>query len=1037
MSRISSSVGLITGIPIEETVNKLMAVAARPRELLANRSKALDSERLAVTKLTSLVLAFQFESNRLGSASLFSGKTITSSDATSLKAEGTTGGNPVAGSYQFRTLQTAAAQQLASNSLQSISDLSTSGSFQFGFGGFVDKGVELSELNDGAGVRTGTIRITDRAGNVAEVDLRAARNVDDVLRAINNNSTASISASVDGDRIVLVDSSGGAGNLKVQDIGSGKTALDLGLSGINVAANTATGSDIFRLHSDTMLATLNDGTGVPLTTGNDLAVTLADATTLQIDLGAAITLGDVLTAINAANPAKLAAAIAADGNRLVLTDLTTGSETFAVANVGAGTAADALGLTSVADGDTITGRRLVSGLRDTLVSSLRGGQGLGDTLGIVDITNRNNVTSNVDLTDAETLSEIIAAINDQAVGVTAAVNSARNGIVLNDTTGATASNLIVADGDANDTATALGLVINSAATSVNSGSLSRQQVGRATLLSTLNGGAGVDIGDILITDSTGAKAAIDLNTPGNEVETIGDVIDRINATAVADVEARLNETGDGILIVDNSGGLGTMKIEEVGTHTTARDLRLLGSAVEKVVDGIPKQVIDGTSSFSVDLSDLEDEAEEISLASLNNGEGVAQGVFLITDTDGNSAAVAVNSSITTVADLIEAINAKDIEVEARINEAGNGILLFDTADGAGTFKVEEIAGGTTAADLGFDTDVVTLEIDGDSHKAINGAGTFSQSVAESGLTALAAKINGLNAGVTASTVRDDSGFRLLLTVDKTGAGNELLIDGAAAGLSFDELEAARDAVIEFGGQTGGSGLVVTSSDGVFGGIVPGLTLTVLSASSQSIKVDVTKAQSQITGAIEDFVDAFNSIRTNLDEATTFDAETQTTGILFGTSAALRVESDLNHVLSGRFFGLGQFTSLESIGLSFTDKGKLQINRTKLDAALADDPSAVERLFTNKTLGVSARLKTAMDQLAGEDSVLELRAASLADVIKVNKDRVTFMDERLAHQRERLLANFAQLEATIAAMQQSLTALASLQIIPPLTSTSRN
>ena len=34
MTRIQSSVGLITGIPIEETVNKLMAIAARPRDLL-------------------------------------------------------------------------------------------------------------------------------------------------------------------------------------------------------------------------------------------------------------------------------------------------------------------------------------------------------------------------------------------------------------------------------------------------------------------------------------------------------------------------------------------------------------------------------------------------------------------------------------------------------------------------------------------------------------------------------------------------------------------------------------------------------------------------------------------------------------------------------------------------------------------------------------------------------------------------------------------------------------------------------------------
>jgi flagellar hook-associated protein 2 len=173
----------------------------------------------------------------------------------------------------------------------------------------------------------------------------------------------------------------------------------------------------------------------------------------------------------------------------------------------------------------------------------------------------------------------------------------------------------------------------------------------------------------------------------------------------------------------------------------------------------------------------------------------------------------------------------------------------------------------------------------------------------------------------------------------------------------------------------------------------------------------------------------------LDTVTSFDEESQTTGILFGTTAALRVESDLNRVLSGRFFGVGQFTSLESIGLSFDDKGKLKLNSTKLDQALADDPAAVERLFTDKNLGVSAKLKTTIEQLAGEDdSLLATRAKSLADIIKSNSERITFMDERLTRERERLLLMFAQLESTISSMQQSLSALAGLQAIPPLTST---
>jgi flagellar hook-associated protein 2 len=1037
MSRIQSSVGLITGIPIEETVNKLMAVAARPRDLVLERGKALDAERLALTELTSLVLALEFEANRLGAPSLFQTKSVTSSDPTLLEAKLTEGANPAPGNYKFRTLQTASAHQLASASFQSLAHLAEEGTFAIGFGGFVDQGISLDELNAGAGVRRGAIRITDRAGNVTEIDLRLARTVDDVLSAINNNGKADVAAVADGNSFRLIDTSGGTGNLKVQDIGTGKTALDLGLAGINVAASSAIGSAVQKLHATTRLTSLNDGTGVPLAAANDLAITLADATTLNVDLGNAETLGDVLDALNAAAPAKLSAAIAADGNRIELTDLSAGAGTFAVLSVGAGTAAEALGLTTTAVGGTITGSRILSGLRDTLLSSLRGGQGLGP-LGEIEITNRANISSTVDLVGAETLADAVAIFNGQAIGVTASINTARNGIVLTDTTGASASNLIVADGDATDTATALGIAVVDDVTEINSGSLDRQQVGRATLLSSLNGGQGIDLADILITDSNGATGAADLNTTGSEAKTLGDVIDRINAITTAQVEARINDTGDGIVLIDQAGGTGTLLVKEVGKRTAAADLRLLGPTVTKEIDGVTTQVIDGTSRVTVDLSDLETGGTEIELSSLNGGKGVAKGAFRITDRTGRSAVVVLNASggeFNTVADVIEEINSKGLGVQARINDKGNGILLYATA-GSGTLKVEDLAGGTTAVDLKLAGEGSTAVVDEVSTQAIDGAGTFSQSTALNGLTALAAKINSFNAGFTANTIFDGAGYRLLLSVNETGAGRELLVDGAGVGLDFEQLSAAQNAIIEFGGTAPGTGLLVESPDNKFDEIIPGVELTVVAPSADNVTVQVAQDHAEVGGAVQDFVDAFNSVRAKLDETTAFNAEDLSTGILFGTTAALRVESDLNRILSGHFFGAGEFTSLEAIGLAFDAKGKLAFDQTRFNELVAQDPAAIEQFFTQKTSGLAAKLKTTLEQLAGEEnSVLTSRTKTLADIIENTQDRVDFMNERLERERERLFTEFARLESSIAAMQGNLTALANFRPVPPLASAS--
>src|SRR5215204_4709733 len=104
MTRIQSSTGLITGIPIQDTVDKLMALASVPRNNLTARTKTLQSEKLALTQLTSLLVAFQFETNQLDTDSLFDSRQVTSSDE-SLSVAIATDGNPAVGNYLFIPVQ--------------------------------------------------------------------------------------------------------------------------------------------------------------------------------------------------------------------------------------------------------------------------------------------------------------------------------------------------------------------------------------------------------------------------------------------------------------------------------------------------------------------------------------------------------------------------------------------------------------------------------------------------------------------------------------------------------------------------------------------------------------------------------------------------------------------------------------------------------------------------------------------------------------------------------------------------------------------
>ena len=513
MGRIQSNVGLITGIPITDTVDQLIGVAGQSRDLLTSRTRGLQQQQIAVNTLSSRVLSLKFDLSKLKTTSPFQARGVSSSKEDVLTATLASEGKPPLGNFSLRPAQTASSQQLISQRFESLDDIQSVGSLNFGFGGFVDKGISLDALNNGDGVERGEIKITDLDGNSAVIDLSLARSVDDVLDAINNESSLNVTASVDGDTFVLSDAVGGGGTLSVQEVSGGTTAADLGLAGISTTDATAAGSDVFSLSRDTKLTSLNDGNGVRLTAKDvdDLTITLSDGSDpIGVDLDGATNLGDVIDKINAASldenqTARLEARISADGNGIEIEDLVDAGGTFSITSDTGSAAAD-LGIEGSAEDPEIVGERLVSGLRDTLVASFRGGQGLG-TLGNIDITDRNGGTATVDLASAETLDDLVDLINDSAASVTATVNKARSGIVITDTSGGT-GNLIIADNvDGSESATALGLVVDAGQDSINSGSLGRQTLGEATLLSSLNGGKGIKASDIRITDSDGKKTS--------------------------------------------------------------------------------------------------------------------------------------------------------------------------------------------------------------------------------------------------------------------------------------------------------------------------------------------------------------------------------------------------------------------------------------------------------------------------------------------------------------------------------------------------
>jgi len=911
MGRIQSNIGLITGMPIGETVDKLMALAAKPKDMLVGRTTGIQKEQAALTSLAAALASVQYVAKSLGKAELFQQRSSSSSNSAALVA--TLTGNPALGSYQFTPLRMVQSQQWLSSGVVSSTAPLGAGTATFRFGPHVETGVALELLGGGAGFQRGKIRITDRSGASAEIDLSSARSLDDVLTAINDNTTVNVTAVAQGDRLRLIDHTGQTvSNLKVQEIGGGGTAASLGLAGIDVADTSASGQDMLRLYADLDLASLNDRAGVQINASlADLEYTLRDGTTGTIDLSPIIpggsevdedkTLGDVLARINAAAPEKLKVEIAPDGERLVATDLTTGSNTFSLSAANDSSALADLGLDGSATDGVITGRRLMGGLQTVLLASLNGGKGLGP-LGTVVMADRRNQQATADLSECETLQDVLDRINDAATaagaGITARVNAARNGIELVDTTGEAAGQLVVSG----ETAEKLGLDVSADVTSVNSGDLHLRIVSPSTRLASLNGGAGVATGLFTIIDSAGGRSTINVRS---SAQTVGDVIREINHVS-SSVRAEINDTGDGIVLRDLKNGSGPLTVQ-AGSGTTAKDLHLLHAAQEVEIDGQTSQAIDGSMIETIELG------------------------------------------------------------------------------------------------------------------------------ADDSLEDLRAKINGLSAGLTASILSDGSTrpYRLSLTSQRPGVAGELVMDFSGIGLALEETVHGQDALLALGSPGPGVALM-TSSTNKFTSALPGVTLEVKQTLTSAVTVTVATSDSSLVANVKTLVDNYNKFRDGLAKQTAYNAETNEGAVLFGNATALRLDTDLSYLLSGRFAGAGPMRSIAEIGLTFNDDGTLEFDESRLKAKYASDPDAVKQFFTTKDYGFAGKLDRMLEQLSGpEQSLLMSRLEALDAKVAKNQERIEAMEAQLERQRERLYMDFYRMELAIGKLQDSLGVVQNIQPITPL------
>jgi flagellar hook-associated protein 2 len=345
--------------------------------------------------------------------------------------------------------------------------------------------------------------------------------------------------------------------------------------------------------------------------------------------------------------------------------------------------------------------------------------------------------------------------------------------------------------------------------------------------------------------------------------------------------------------------------------------------------------------------------------------GGGSGTFTYSVGSGSPVSITVDSN-TTLADFKDAINAAGGGLTASILNDGtptSPYRLVLTADQPG--EQNDITISDNDTDLNFSTNSIEdayADPDNQWGGSVDSSGTYTGTMNKTYLVEIT---TGGPRQQAMFKVSEDGGFtwgsddffsadnkvEIYDDLNSTAQGAEIKFTGSgtfAVGDRFTidvfnpTLEAAQDASIVV------DNISMTKDTNTITDVIEGVTLNLLSAdSSETVTVTVSNDTGGGKTAITDFVDAYNSAITLIDQQFQYDRSTDTAGTLMGDVTLRSIQQQLRSIISTSITGLtGDYVVLSQIGIRTGTDGLLSIDDTELDQALADDFVGVSKIFVS-------------------------------------------------------------------------------------------
>jgi flagellar hook-associated protein 2 len=224
------------------------------------------------------------------------------------------------------------------------------------------------------------------------------------------------------------------------------------------------------------------------------------------------------------------------------------------------------------------------------------------------------------------------------------------------------------------------------------------------------------------------------------------------------------------------------------------------------------------------------------------------------------------------------------------------------------------------------------------------------------LTGLENAVNNAGLGVTASIITDANGGQLAIVSNTTGSAGAFTVSSSGGSFGFTQAQAGSNASLTV------NGISISSASNTVTGVIPGVTLTLQSASpGTQVSLTVAPDTSQASTAINQFVTDYNTLITAVNSQFTYTSGSGQ-GVLAEDPTVQTLQSDLLGALDfTSTTGSGSsetVTSLASMGITVNSDGTLSVDSTTLNSALQNNFSQVQNFFQGTALNGFAN---SMDQ----------------------------------------------------------------------------